>query len=313
MAKRIFAMLALSLMCVSVVRGQWDVQFSDYTALKSFYNPAVSGTDGMLNVSAVYSMQKVGYDDAPSTMYVGADLPVFFLSPRHGMGVSFLNDHAGIFTGTKIGLQYAYNVKLGKKGRLAIGAQGGLMSEKISMSGMELEDNSDPAFPSSEQSGNKIDLGAGLYFYHPKIWVGLSGQHLLAPTFTIGQTNQLTLSRVFYLMGGYNIKFKSSLITLQPSFLVQSDLDSWREDIQCKVMYERDGKRFYGGVGYSPNTSVTLLLGGMFHGICLGYNYQMYTSGVGLINGSHEVVLSYLTDLDLFKKGRNKHKSVRWL
>ena len=313
MNRRLWSIGVLMLMFVSAVRAQWDVQFSDYTALKSYYNPAVSGTDGMLNVSAVYSMQKVGYDDAPSTLYVGADLPVFFLGPRHGVGVSFFNDNAAAFTTTKIGLQYAYNVKLGKKGRLAVGAQGGLMSEKISMSGMELEDKSDPAFPSSEQKGNKLDLGAGLYFYHPKMWVGLSGQHLLAPTLTIGQTNQLEIARVFYLMGGYNIKIKNSLITLQPSFLVQSDFDSWREDVQCKVLYERDGKRFYGGVGYSPNTSVTFLVGGVFHGISLGYNYQMYTSGVGLINGSHEVVLSYLTDLDLFKKGRNKHQSVRWL
>lgn len=114
-------------------------------------------------------------------------------------------------------------------------------------------------------------------------------------------------------MGGCNIKIKNSLITLQPSFLVQSDFDSWREDVQCKALYEYDDKRFYGGLGYSPNTSVTFLVGGVFHGIGLGYNYQMYTSGVGTVNGSHELVVNYQTDLDLFKKGRNKHKSVRWL
>jgi hypothetical protein len=72
-------------------------------------------------------------------------------------------------------------------------------------------------------------------------------------------------------------------------------------------------KKFFGGVGYSPNTSVTLLLGGMFHGVNLGYSYQLYTSGVGAVHGSHELVVGYLTDLDLFKKGRNKHQSVRWL
>jgi hypothetical protein len=31
------------------------------------------------------------------------------------------------------------------------------------------------------------------------------------------------------------------------------------------------------------------------------------------VNGSHELVVGYLTELDLFKKGRNRHKSVRWL
>ena len=114
-------------------------------------------------------------------------------------------------------------------------------------------------------------------------------------------------------MGGCNIKLKNSLLSVQPSFLVQSDLDEWREDVQCKLAYENGDKKFYGGVGYSLDTSVTFLLGGVFHGIGLGYSYQLYTGGVGLINGSHEVVLGYRTDLDLFKKGRNKHKSVRWL
>lgn len=313
MKNRYLLIFVLMLASVSAVRAQWDVQFSDFTALKSFYNPAVSGTDGMLDVDAVYSMQMVGYDGAPATMYVGASMPVYFLTPRHGAGLSFLNDNIGIFSTTKISLQYSYNVKVSTKGRLAIGVQGGLMSEKIDPSGMELEDNSDPAFPSSQQDGNTVDIGAGLYYYHPNFWAGISGQHLLAPTILIGETNEIEISRMYYLMGGCNIKIKNSLFTLQPSFLIQSDLDTWREDLQCKVAYESEGRKFYGGLGYSPNTSVTFLVGGVFHGISLGYNYQMYTSGVGAINGSHELVVGYQTNLDLFKKGRNKHKSVRWL
>lgn len=313
MTKRLALLSWLLMMVVTVVRAQWDVQFSDYTALKSFYNPAVSGTDGMLSVQAAYSMQMVGYDDAPQTMYVAADMPVYFLGPRHGAGVSFFNDNVGIFSTTKISLQYACNVKIGRKGRLGIGVQGGLMTEKIDPSGMKLEMSNDPAFPSSAQDGDCVDLGAGLYYYHPKMWLGISGQHLLEPTIEIGETNEVSISRMYYLMGGCNIKVKNSLFTLQPSFLVQSDFTSWREDIQCKALYEYDGKSFYGGLGYSPSTSVAFLAGGIFHGICVGYSYQMYTEGVGMLNGSHELVVGYKTDLDLFKKGRNRHKSVRWL
>lgn len=313
MNHRIWTSIVLLVACSLAVRAQWDVQFSDYTALKSFYNPAVSGTDGKLNVSAAYSMQTAGYDDAPNTIYVGADLPVYFLNPHHGAGLSFFNDNAGFFTTTRIGLQYAYNLKVSQKGRLAVGVQGVLMSEKVSSKSLNLEENNDPAFPTSEAKGNKVDMGVGLYFYHPKLWLGASAQHLLAPTILMDKRYELEVSRMYYLMGGCNIKLKNTLLSLQPSFLVQSNMDRWREDVQCKVAYERDEKRFYGGVGYSPNTSVTFLVGGMFHGINVGYNYQMYTSGVGLINGSHELVVGYQTDLDLFKKGRNKHKSVRWL
>lgn len=313
MNKRLLTILALSWLCFSTMKAQWDVQFSDYTALKSYYNPAVSGTDGKLNVSAAYSMQMAGYDGAPNTMYVGVDAPVYFIGPRHGAGVSFFNDKIGMFSTTRISLKYAYNIKVGRKGRMGVGFQGALMGEAIDPSGVKLEEQSDPAFPSAEVRGNVVDMGAGLYYYHPQVWLGLSAQHLANPVIVCGETNEVEVDRVYYLMGGCNIKVKNSLLTLQPSFLLQSDLDSWREDFQCKVVYEYEGKRFYGGLGYSPKTSVTFLAGGMFHGVNLGYSYQMYTEGIGMLNGSHELVVGYQTDLDLFKKGRNRHKSVRWL
>lgn len=313
MIRKLYSILVLWCAFLVAAKAQMDVQFSDFTSVKSFYNPAVSGTDGKLHVTGAYSLQMLGYDDAPATMYVGADLPVYFLGPNHGAGASLMSDEFGIFKTSKISLQYSYSTKLGKKGRIAVGVLGGLLTETIDPSGMELEDNSDPAFPSSQLDGNAFDMGAGIYYLHPKLWLGLSAQHLLASTVEIGETNEMEMSRTYYLMGGCNIKIKNSLLSLQPSFLVQTDLDRWREDVQCKMTYEYDGKKFFGGLGYSPNVSTTVMIGGEFHGISLGYNYQMYTSGIGMINGSHELVFSYLVDLDLFKKGRNLHKSVRWL
>jgi len=294
-------------------RAQMNVQWSDYSRLRSFFNPAVAGTEGLLNVAAAYSMQFVGYDNAPATMFVGADMPVYFLNDHHGAGVYFLNDKIGMFTQTQLGVQYAFNVKLGRKGRLGVGVQLAFLQEKIDPSDVELEDQSDPAFPSSEVSGNRVDFSAGLYYHHPKFWAGLSAQHLAAPVIELNEKYEYEIDRAYYLMGGCNIKLKSSLLTLQPSFLVATDMDNWREDVQVRLKYEYEGRMMYVGVGYSPTISTTFLIGGNFHGVSLGYSYQMYTSGVGLINGSHEVTLGYQTELDLFKKGRNRHRSVRFL
>lgn len=313
MGAKVRIVLALLLCLASEVMAQNDVQFSDYTRLKSYYNPAVSGIDGKLNVAGAYSMQFVGYDNAPATMYLGADLPVFFIGPRHGAGVSLLSDKFGIFTTQKIGLQYAYNFKMGKKARLAVGVQGALLTEKIDPGKMKLKDQNDPAFPSSEANGQHVDFAAGLYFYHPRYWVGVSSHHLAEPTIVLQEKYEYGFNRMYYLSGGCNIPIKNTFLSLQPSFMVMSDLKEWREDIQCRVAYEFEGRSFYAGVGYSPDISTTFMVGGNFHGVCLGYSYQMYTSGVGMLNGSHELTVGYQTDLDLFKKGRNRHKSVRFL
>jgi len=313
MTRRIITIIVLLTTFVTGVKAQWDVQFSDYTALKSFYNPAVSGTEGKLNVNAAYSMQFLGYENAPGTMYISGDLPIYFLSPRHGGGISLLSDQIGMFTTTKIGINYAYNMKIGKKGRLAIGVQGAFLRESIDPKDVELDDQTDPAFPSSEVNGQHVDLAAGVYYYHPKYWAGISTLHAMAPTLVMSEKYEVTIPRSYYFMGGCNIHLKNTFITLQPSCMVMTDLTSWREDVQCKLAYEYEEKKLYFGLGYSYKTSATFMVGGVFHGVSLGYSYQMYTSGVNMINGTHEIVLGYQTDLDLFKKGRNLHKSVRWL
>jgi len=313
MTHRITTILVLFVSFFQAAKAQMDVQFSDYTSFKSYYNPAVSGTEGKLNVVAAYSMQMLGYDDAPGTMYIGGDLPVYFLSPRHGAGISLLSDVIGMFTTTRISIQYAYNFKLGPKGRLAVGANIGMITEKLDGSKVELEESTDPAFPSSAVNGNHLDFNFGVYYTMPKIWAGLSVMHALGPTLTAGEKYEVNFPQSFYFMAGGNIQLKNTLFTLQPSCMLMTDLQSWREDVQCKVVYEYENRRFYGGLGYSPGISTTFLLGGDFHGISLGYSYQMYTSGIGMVNGSHEIVLGYKTELDLWKKGRNKHKSVRWL
>ena len=313
MAKRILTLLAVWCGLALVAKAQWDVQFTDYTRLKSFYNPAVSGIDGKLNVNGAYSMQMAGYDGAPMTLYFGADLPVYFLGPRHGTGVSLMSDQIGMFKTQMIALKYAYNLKIGKSGRLALGVMGAMISEEIDPTDVELEDASDPAFPTSSVKGSGFDLGAGLYFHHSKFWGGVSAQHLTSPVLEVGERHEVEISPMYYLMGGCNIKLNNPLLSLQPSFLVQTDLQSWREDVQCRLTYDYNGKKLFGGLGYSPNTSVSFLVGGDFHGVSLGYSYQLYTSGVGWQNGSHELVVSYQADLDLFKKGRNKYKSVRFL
>lgn len=313
MGKRIFIITTVLLVSLQTVRAQWDVQFTDFTTLKSFYNPAASGTDGLLDVSFAYSMQLAGYDGAPKTMYAGANMPVYFFGPRHGAGASLLSDEIGIFRTSKLAVQYSYNMKMGKEGRLAAGIQAGMLNETIDPSGMKLEDQNDPAFPTTSTTGKSVDLGAGIYYYNPKLWAGLSVSHIGEPSLEMGERYQIDISRTYYFMAGGNIKLKNTLLSLQPAMMVQTDLQSWREDFLCKVFYQYEDRTFFAGVGYSPNTSVTAMIGGNFHGVQLGYSYQMYTRGVGLDHGAHELVFNYKTDLDLFKKGKNLHKSVRFL
>ncbi len=290
-----------------VCRAQYDVAFSNYWALQSFYNPAATGLDGMLNVQGAYSMQMVGFEDAPAVMYVGADLPVFFLSPNHGMGVSFLNDAAGVFSTKKIALQYAYHHNLWG-GRISAGLRAALLNQGVDGGDLDMEDANDPAFPTNEETGTAFDLDFGLRYSYKKTWyAGVSVMHLMAPTISLGEEKvyEISINPTFYTTGGYRLPFRNKMYALHMDAAFRTDLLDWRADVTGRLSYTGEKLKMYGGLSYSPTRSATVLLGVNFHGINIGYAYEMYTGGIGALHGTHELVLGYETDLNLFKKGKN--------
>ena len=117
----------------------------------------------------------------------------------------------------------------------------------------------------------------------------------------------------YYFTGGGNISFRNPFITLKPSLLFRTDGTGWRGDITGRLVYNNGDKMLYIGATYSPTVSATILLGGSFHGVVLGYSYEVYTSSINPGNGSHELFVGYRHDISFAKKGRNLHKSVRIL
>ena len=304
--------MALLGTALAEVKAQYEPSFSHYWAMQTAYNPAAAGRENMLNVDAAYNMTLTGFENNPKTMYVSADLPLYFIGAFHGVGAKFTDDKIGLFSHNTFAIQYAFKVKL-LGGMLSIGVQPALLGENFDGSKLELEESTDPAFSTSSLTGSSFDLGAGLYYSTKKWYVGLSAQHILAPTVHLGETNELEIARTYYFMAGGNIRFKNSFLSIQPAALGRTDGVAWRADVSARLTYQHEKRNLYLGVGYSPTNSVTVYLGGNFHGVNIGYSYEIYTNGVKLGNGSHELRLGYQTELNFFKKGRNRHQSVRIL
>ena len=292
--------------------AQYDPSFSHYWAMPTAYNPAAVGKQEKINFTGAYSMALAGFKRNPNTMYASADMPFYMLGTYHGVGLRFVNDAIGLFSHKNLALQYAYRQKL-FGGMLGIGVQAGMLSENFNGSKLDLAEAGDPAFSTSEVTGTSVDLGAGLWYQHKWWYVGASVQHLTAPTVELGETNQLDVAMAYYLTAGCNIRLKNPFLSIQPSVLGRSDGVGYRADVTTRLTYTHEERKMYVGVGYSPENSVTVYLGGNFHGITLGYSYEAFTNGINLGNGSHELFMGYQSDLDLFKKGRNKHQSVRIL
>lgn len=305
-------MTLCTLLCVVVARAQFDTHFTHYWALQGYYNPAVAGQSGRLNIYGTYAMQMAGYTNAPSTMLVGADMVLPTEKKNQAVSANLYNESIGLFTNQRLFAGYAYRFALWG-GKLAVGVSAGTLEQKFDGSKVEAEESGDDAFPSSEVDGMGFDLTAGLHYMHRLFYAGLSVMHLTAPTIELGETNEIKITPTYYFSGGGNIQLRNPLLSIQPSMQVMTDLQAWRADFTVRGTYTYDEKRYYAGLTYSPMTSVAILLGGEINCISFGYAYELFTSGVGLIHGSHDLYVGYVMDLDLFKKGKNKHKSIRIL
>ena len=305
--------LTLCLLVLAVIaRAQFDTHFTHYWALQGYYNPATAGASGRLNMYGTYAMQMTGFTNAPTTMLIGADMVIPTEKKNHAVSANLYNESIGLFTNQRLFAGYAYRFKLWG-GRLAVGASFGTLEQKFDGSKVEAEVDTDAAFPSSEVEGMGLDITAGVHYTHRLFYAGLSMMHLTAPTIELGETHEIKIDPTYYFSGGGNIQFKNPLLSVHPSVQVMTDLQAWRADVTIRGTYTYDEKRYYVGVTYSPMTSVAFLIGGEINGISFGYAYELFTSGVGAIHGSHDLYVGYVMDLDLFKKGRNKHKSIRIL
>lgn len=275
------------------------------------FNPAAVGKEAKLNITGAYAIQMAGFENNPKTMYAAADMPFYVLKSYHGVGLQFMNDAIGLFTHKRFSLQYAYQPKLWG-GRLSMGVQFSMLSENFDGSKADVIDD-DPVFNKSSVDGSAFDIGLGLYYQRREWYAGVSVLHVTSPRVELGEKNQLDINATYYLTGGYNIQLRNPFLSIQTSVLGRTDGVAWRGDISGRLQYSHEKRHLYAGLTYSPTTSVTVQVGGVIKGIRLGYSYEIYTSAMSVGNGSHEISVGYQMDIELQKKGRNLHKSVRIL
>ncbi|MBK9330354.1 MAG: type IX secretion system membrane protein PorP/SprF [Sphingobacteriales bacterium] len=88
------------------------------------------------------------------------------------LGFWFVNDRLGLEHKNQFNATYAYRVGLGKKVKLSIGINAGIMWYKYNGAGEVTAENE----PSPAPNVSKVlpDVGVGLYIYHPNFYIGAS-------------------------------------------------------------------------------------------------------------------------------------------
>lgn len=302
-------LLFIILICfLNKVEAQQDPQYTHYMYNMSVVNPAyATATPSVLNLGGLYRTQWVGAVGAPKTFTFFAHTPV---SESVELGLSLISDDIG--DGAKkennIFGDFAYVLQLNNKHRLSLGIKAGVTIFETNFNGFELESGSTSTDPAFDENINRVfpNVGAGLFYFTDKYYVGLSAPNLLSTKHIeerqgINRFGSENL-HVFFT-GGYVFQLNQD-IKLKPSFMAKGVKGvPGVVDVSANVLLY-DKLEF--GLSYRLDDAVSGLVNiNVTPNLRVGYAYDYTVTNLGDFNsGTHEILL--LFDLNFMKKGYDK-------
>jgi type IX secretion system PorP/SprF family membrane protein len=302
-------------MCAAVVGtsfAQQDPQFTQYMFDRLSVNPGFAGTTGSICATALLRQQWTGFDGAPKTGLFNVHMPVSKISS--GIGVTVTLDELGQQQNTNARLHYSFHRKI-NQGTLGIGVYAGLASRTLGRDWVAIDPVADDlAIPINGANNSGFDLGAGIYYVHPKFWLGLSSTQLPETEFPDVSIKNV---RHYYAQGGYDLELGGDpKYVLQPSTLIKTDGTSMQVDLNATFLYN---KTVWLGVSYRTEDAIAPMIGyqqAVSDGngfVRIGYSYDLTTSELrNYSSGSHEIMLSYCFNI-VPKPDLQIYRNVRFL
>lgn len=303
-----------TLLCASSIWAQQDVQFTQFTNNKMFYNPGVIGSGDAICLNLAHRSQWVGFEDAPTTQNLGANIPINFL--HGGLGINVTSDMIGAFQDITAGVGYAYQMELAG-GTLGLGLRVDFRNKNVlAGSWAPPQTLNDPSLIGFNQSSMATDLNFGSYYKQDNWFVGLSSSRLLETkdilTAQGGSFNaQIRGQRHYFLMGGYDLDLGNGIV-LQPAAMIKSDIVTTQVDLNAAATYNN---QIWGGVSYRVNDALAVMAG--YHineSLRVSYSYDLTMSTMRTAStGSHEIMAHYCFNIEIPPKEKGYYRNPTWL
>lgn len=291
--------VGLSLLTIGFIQtaqAQQDPQFTQYMYNHGNINPAYSGSTDHLSIFGMYRTQWVGLDGAPKTATVSATTPLG--DSGLGMGVHFNNDRIGAMNENTISVDLAYSINLNYNYKLAFGIKGSANLLDVDYTRLHIYNPSDPISQENINNSFTPNVGAGVFLYSDKAYVGFSVPNLM----TTERYDDNTISTMrqkmhYYLTGGYVFDLSQD-VKFKPAVLLKATTGApLQADVTANFVFL---ERLTVGAAYRWDAAVSGLIGFQAtDNIFVGYSYDAETTKLANYNsGSHEIFLRF----DLFSK-----------
>lgn len=203
------------------IYAQQEIQNSLYMFNPSIVNPAYAGSRNALSGVADYRQQWVKWDGAPTTAMLCLHSPL--KKEAIALGLNVVNDKIGSVNNTAIYGDFAYRIRLNKgkmgtnnKHTLSFGIRVGGDYFTSNLKALNVTDNNDIIQATNNYNKFLFNVGAGIYYYGKKHYIGLAVPKLV-PNTKIDVVNFSSKQVAhYYFVAGYVFKI-NSMASFKPS------------------------------------------------------------------------------------------------
>lgn len=298
--KKIYLTVLVALMGLLEVQAQQDPHYTQYMYNMSVVNPAYAGSKDALSMGLLYRKQWVEIEDAPSTGTFFGHSPV---GKNVGLGLSVISDKIGPVEENNVYGDFSYTLKLGDNHKLAFGMKAGATFHKVGLYSQigngHVPDPDDPAF-SQNTNNTFLNIGAGLFYYTDKYYIGASVPNMLKSKHLDfnGRKFGSEVSH-YFITGGYVFDINENM-KLKPFAMVKSALKApVSVDASLNTLLFN---KFEAGITYRLEDSFGAMVGFYISPtLRVGYAYDYIVSDLSAkTKSSHEFMLLY--DVNFYKK-----------
>lgn len=289
--------LVFILLLVNIsIYAQQDAQYTNYMYNTININPAYAGSRGVMSIFGLHRTQCVGLEGAPVTNTLSMNTPIE--NSNIGIGLSFVNDRIGASNESSIAADISYTIQTSDTYRLSAGVKGTANLLNVDYTKLNRFNLNDPKFQSNIDNEFSPNIGAGVYFYSDRLYLGLSVPNFLETDMYSDNEAATSVEKMhYYLIGGYVFDLSTS-VQFKPAFMCKSTAGSpLQVDLSGNFLFS---EKFVLGAAWRWDAAVSLMAGfQVSQGLYIGYGYDLETTKLANYNsGSHEIFLRF----ELFKK-----------
>lgn len=286
-----FVFLGFLIATLNTGYSQQEPQYTQYMYNIGSFNPAYVGSVENLDITGLYRAQWIDIEGVPRTIRFGVNYP--FENDRMGLGFNVQSDQLGPTTNTFVDISYSYQIYISAITKLSFGIDVGGSFLNVDFSKGDFENPGEPILGREQINNFYPTVGAGLFLYHDKWYLGAS-----APNFLPGGLYNNDVAQVIddklqvNLIGGYVFDLSEKL-KLKPAFLVNF-VSGAPATANLSANFLINGM-LTAGASYRFDNAISGLVGFQIsNSMFAGYSYDYNTNPIGQYNnGSHEIILKF--------------------